>query len=31
MEWNDIEAAGRVLYNLSDEWHLVAADASDED
>lgn len=29
MRWEDIEAAGREKYNLSDEWHLCAADAGD--
>lgn len=30
MKWADIEKHGRVIYNLSEEWHLCAADASDE-
>lgn len=29
MEWSDIESAGRAAYDLSEEWHLVAADAAD--
>lgn len=29
MEWNDIERIGRESYNLSSEWILCEASASD--
>jgi len=29
MEWEEIQRIGRELYNLSEDWILCGADASD--